>query len=421
MGKKNKANKKPGDKEQEPLQQKRKEKKKPINKSNNDMVNGSEETAVKENSEIIDSQKKKKKKKKSKDKESEKFIENRNDNAKIESEAEVRGPTTEVSQASDGDIIPKKSKKKKRKKDKDTDGIVVEKDEENVKNTEDKNTITSYYEKQSKVRKKKNKRDRESCDIVIENKCALDENDNIPRKKKREETAESEASIVENEANCVGDHVHGKKKKKKRKHETLLDDNESPGKSLKLDAYTKGHKLETNDVDNIETKRKKKRKKEKHKEIINEKVEVKTKHRSEKDKSGDQTSANPDNQKETKVHKEKGNLTVGQWRTAEFENTERQSKFLRLLGGMKNKDMGGDKKVKKGLFGGLSALASRTGNTAMTRTEQNKWQVNMENQFEKALLCKGQKGGGLGFEKPPEEGKKFHINIQKSNSIKFDD
>ena len=107
-----------------------------------------------------------------------------------------------------------------------------------------------------------------------------------------------------------------------------------------------------------------------------------------------------------------------------FESSERQNKFLRLLGGMKNKDkatpspgMG----KKKGLFGSLLAQKeASSGQTALSYKAAQVMNRRLEADFDRALEFKGQRGVGLGFTPDPAEGKKFHININKSASKNFD-
>ena len=57
-----------------------------------------------------------------------------------------------------------------------------------------------------------------------------------------------------------------------------------------------------------------------------------------------------------KKSNEETTAIVGQWGTAQFDNSERQNKFFRLLGVMKNQGTGGAPAAmnqgKKGLFGG---------------------------------------------------------------------
>lgn len=117
--------------------------------------------------------------------------------------------------------------------------------------------------------------------------------------------------------------------------------------------------------------------------------------------------------------KQNGNL--GQWATASFTSSSREEKFFRLLGGFK-KSSGDKPGGGKKLFGSL-ANSKAHANFAMTAEQQKKLDNDMTNQYEKALGLRmnSLKSCGLGYEKPPEEGKTFYIDANKSKSRKFDD
>ena len=123
---------------------------------------------------------------------------------------------------------------------------------------------------------------------------------------------------------------------------------------------------------------------------------------------------------------------TGQWQGDLFDSAERQSKFLRLLGGMKKsggEGAGDGKKLfksqstapKKGLFG---SLVSRVGGgNAMTVSDAASLNRRLEEDYNRAMDFKlsKKKGTGFGFVADPAEGKKFHIDVNKTNSVKFDD
>ncbi|CAG5129809.1 unnamed protein product [Candidula unifasciata] len=129
--------------------------------------------------------------------------------------------------------------------------------------------------------------------------------------------------------------------------------------------------------------------------------------------------------------------TLGNWQGNLFENDERQNKFLRLLGGMKkssNATVGMSSKhsatlagtKKKGLFGSLASLSntvSSGGNMALDVNAAANLNQKLEDEYNKAMNFKlsGKVGTGFGFVKDPAEGKKFHIDVTKSKSIKFND
>lgn len=102
----------------------------------------------------------------------------------------------------------------------------------------------------------------------------------------------------------------------------------------------------------------------------------------------------------------------GQWTTASLGDEQRQNKFLRLLGGFK---------AAKSDTSLLSTLGGKCGNVAMTQNQENHYMRSMEDQYGKAMSFNKNRGLGLGFEKPPSEGKKFYIDKNMSKSKKFDD
>jgi len=114
------------------------------------------------------------------------------------------------------------------------------------------------------------------------------------------------------------------------------------------------------------------------------------------------------------------NMKLGQWQMAALDSEDRENKFFRLLGGAKagkEQQLASNKKL--GLFKGLSG---KSGNTAMAKEQQESFFKTLENQFESARNMGLQnKGGGLGFQKDPSEGKKFHIDTGVKKSKSFDD
>jgi len=105
---------------------------------------------------------------------------------------------------------------------------------------------------------------------------------------------------------------------------------------------------------------------------------------------------------------------LGQWKTATLESKERENKFFRLLGGAKTEGA-----KNKGLFKNLSGAS---GNVAMAKDQQDTFFKSLETQFESARnIGLTNKGGGLGFQKDPAEGKKFHIDTGSKKSKTFTD
>lgn len=99
----------------------------------------------------------------------------------------------------------------------------------------------------------------------------------------------------------------------------------------------------------------------------------------------------------------------GQWSTAQFDSTDQQQKFLRLMGGF-----------KKG-FQPESGTSGKA-NMALGKDAQQKLQQGLLGQFEQAHSRRidfGSRGAGLGFTTPSN--KKFSIDINASRSVRFDD
>lgn len=103
----------------------------------------------------------------------------------------------------------------------------------------------------------------------------------------------------------------------------------------------------------------------------------------------------------------------GQWDTAQFESSERQLKFLRLMGGLK----------KGSQPAGSGPSASRF-NMALGKQDQQTLQQGLLGQFEQAQNRRmdfQNRGAGLGFSAASD--KSFHIdaNARSQNSTRFDD
>lgn len=99
---------------------------------------------------------------------------------------------------------------------------------------------------------------------------------------------------------------------------------------------------------------------------------------------------------------------LGQWSTAQFDSSEKQQKFLRLMGGF-----------KKGFQpAGTTARAKM----ALGKDGQQQLQQKLLDEFDRAHSCKmdsTNSGAGIGFTAPAN--KKFFIDINASRSVRFDD
>ncbi|XP_031419423.1 lysine-rich nucleolar protein 1 [Clupea harengus] len=101
---------------------------------------------------------------------------------------------------------------------------------------------------------------------------------------------------------------------------------------------------------------------------------------------------------------------LGQWGTAQFDSSDQQQKFLRLMGGF-----------KKGNQPGTSSVGARP-NMALGKEGQQSLQQKLLGQFESAQNRRKDftnKGAGLGFSAPSNN--KFSIDVNASRSMKFDD
>ncbi|XP_072318941.1 uncharacterized protein knop1 [Eucyclogobius newberryi] len=102
-------------------------------------------------------------------------------------------------------------------------------------------------------------------------------------------------------------------------------------------------------------------------------------------------------------------LGLGQWSTAEFGSSEKQQKFLRLMGGF-----------KKGFQPASASVEG--GNMALGMNAQQQLQQGLLGEFERAHSRRmdfSNKGTGLGFIAQPT--KKFSIDANATHSIRFDD
>ncbi|KAM4632341.1 lysine-rich nucleolar protein 1 isoform 2-T2 [Discoglossus pictus] len=98
----------------------------------------------------------------------------------------------------------------------------------------------------------------------------------------------------------------------------------------------------------------------------------------------------------------------GQWDTATFQNSEQQTKFLRLLGGF-----------KKGNEATLKSPGQPKANMALSKAGEQTLERNLMQEFDKALGWKQNRGLGLGFQPQPK--KSFYIDKTFSKSTKFED
>uniref|UniRef100_A0A2C9MAX6 Small acidic protein-like domain-containing protein n=1 Tax=Biomphalaria glabrata TaxID=6526 RepID=A0A2C9MAX6_BIOGL len=275
-----------------------------------------------------------------------------------------------------GEEMAQKNKKKK-KSPESTDSTLSEKLD--IKTTDD--VVDDICEHSKKSKKKQKKRKKDDQDFKVDNK---------PKKKKLSKETNVEAD------NCTEHEVHddgeGTKKYSKQSSVNVKESAESRVEKVhqkKHDKETKNNKVSSSKSDSLDNK------------CIN----------SSSTSTHAEDPLNP--------------VVENQWKGNLFNNTDRQTKFLRLMGGMKKEQTG---QAKKGLYGSLSSLCSKTesqsrGQIALSTSAADELNQKLEDEYNKALNLKlsKKKGTGFGFTPDPAEGKKFHIDINKTNSIQFDD
>ncbi|XP_012377613.2 lysine-rich nucleolar protein 1 isoform X2 [Dasypus novemcinctus] len=99
----------------------------------------------------------------------------------------------------------------------------------------------------------------------------------------------------------------------------------------------------------------------------------------------------------------------GQWDTAGFENENQKLKFLKLMGGFKH------------LSPSFSRPPSSVGGStmALSRKAADTLQRNLQQDYDRAMSWKYNRGSGLGFSTAPT--KVFYIDRNASRSIKYED
>lgn len=334
--------------------------------------------------------------------------------AKIKMQDSDLEKTEESNRSSDN---KKKKKKKKRIEDKDSEQLL-----ETTKINEEKVKLESENESPEKKHKKKKKHK----DLTADECSSIDmlESEEIcskPKKKKKNRDIQEGPT---NNSTLESDDVSSSRKKKKKKNRDKPDEvhidngasesEEFSSKSEEVSNSTKKKKkkrskdtAECNDFSELEPLSKKK-KKEKHQDLLEDDLKDNESYQRKKSDMEELSASSREN-------KSNGNLdgaTSGQWGTAFGEDKQKQSKFLRLLGGFKK---GGCDEEKEQKFN------KKFANYAMDQNREKVYQKNLEQQYEKAMTSNLQRGIGLGFQAPPDAGKKFYIDAGASKSKKFDD
>nr|XP_022331954.1 lysine-rich nucleolar protein 1-like [Crassostrea virginica] len=328
---------------------------------------------------------------------------NRKETAEEQSDIDER-----LSVGKSNEILKKKKKKKRskrlrmRKVRRETVRGYLFCEEEKKKSAEQDNRAKNFVDKKdvndeessnSVKKKRKTKCKREECEEEVLVTANCDESDQRSKKKKKKTKA-------------------GEKLKKKKKNqngkdieaERQLEFNEKGAKKdrkgrVKMadsDAVENGGANDSQSDNYVGKKRKKK--KERGSEDDPAPKKSKEVHEPEGQSGNTQTDPNT--------------AYSGQWNTASLGDEQRQNKFLRLLGGFKAAKSDGSP---------LNTLGAKCGNVAMTQNQEDSYVRSMEDQYGKAMSFNQNRGLGLGFQRPPSEGKKFYIDKNISKSRKFDD
>ncbi|EHB01931.1 hypothetical protein GW7_06681 [Heterocephalus glaber] len=99
----------------------------------------------------------------------------------------------------------------------------------------------------------------------------------------------------------------------------------------------------------------------------------------------------------------------GQWDTAAFESKERKLKFLKLMGGLKNRSPS---------FSRPPSMTARP-NMALSKAAADTLQQNLQQDYDRAMSWKHSRGAGLGFSASPS--RVFYIDKNASRSVRLED
>jgi len=116
-------------------------------------------------------------------------------------------------------------------------------------------------------------------------------------------------------------------------------------------------------------------------------------------------------------------LQFGQWTNVQFDEPSKQSKFLRLLGGMKKSSLTLNNGNQLATSGHEMPAKNVTTNKALTAVQQEHVNLVLERQFDQARdrRFRKQRGAGLGFEHSSDSGKSRHIDVCKVRSKRLDE
>ncbi|XP_077380919.1 uncharacterized protein knop1 isoform X2 [Festucalex cinctus] len=269
----------------------------------------------------------------------------------------------------------KKGEKPKKRKSSELGETESEKNKQKVKKP--KSEETEYQEPSKKSRKKASE--------VKEEKLLEEEYPDLILKKevKKKEAKKKEAK--------------GKVKKgvKKLKKEAKEEVKKKVKKELKRKEVKKKNKAIKDEFDNQDA------------------LEADVVFLSEKTGNTDEVNINQERRQALQIEVDEASRPqkgFGQWSTAQFESSQQQQKFLKLMGGFKNG------------FQPTAAANTPKPNMALGKDAQEQLQQGLMGEFERAHSRRidfNGRGAGLGFSEASK--KKFAIDVNSCRSVRFDD
>uniref|UniRef100_A0A096LWB1 Lysine-rich nucleolar protein 1 n=1 Tax=Poecilia formosa TaxID=48698 RepID=A0A096LWB1_POEFO len=299
--------------------------------------------------------------------------------------------------------------------------------------------------KAGKLEKKKRKEEKlkEKCVQIKPENMKVEKDEEMPirsnnRKKPKKETEVSKVKLKskkEKESKSEGNEIKAKRKKSTEDEEILPDGNVEAEEMEPQKKKRKRVKEEEGVEDGVALAAEPQSKKSKRKKnSAKDGQDVNTEAKATKEQEDSQVSqklsdvvflsAKPGNSDEVAINQERRKAlqmeieeasqpdkpaVLGQWSTAQFDSSQQQQKFLRLMGGF-----------KKGFQ--PAGAAAGGANMALGKDAQQQLQQGLLGQFERAHARKmdfSNRGAGLGFTAPSN--KKFSIDINASRSVRFDD
>nr|XP_020658639.1 lysine-rich nucleolar protein 1 isoform X1 [Pogona vitticeps]XP_020658641.1 lysine-rich nucleolar protein 1 isoform X3 [Pogona vitticeps]XP_020658642.1 lysine-rich nucleolar protein 1 isoform X1 [Pogona vitticeps] len=328
-----------------------------------------------------------------------------------------------------------------------TSGCKQQQKDEMQVSEEETNVITKKQRKKKK--KKKKKLEKESFALFVTSASSQKNSSSVSNENSLKPKSKKILLIVEDKMDPIPDADGEGKVTKKNKiqtkvvgnHLALLKDVREEGKKKKVKKFRVLQVHTASCCDGkIEEKKKKKKRKDRESEGFREdtegeprlkKAKFKKEGKEKEDeikvvafKKGNCDEVNIDKLRrqalQEEIDRESGKTRVikeekesvdhfGQWGTAAFENSERKTKFLRLLGGFKK---GSSVPVQD------SPAHATKPNMALDSSKEEKLHQNLEAEFEKAVHRKCHRGVGLGFQ--PDAQRYTRIDKYASKSIKFE-